>query len=591
MYQNLLDRFRLKSRLESLPGLLKSNMGLSMDKLKSGLESRLSISRTHIGLDIGTDSIKFVKIQRKGESNHLLSYGIIPVSHLKGRSAEERFTEISEILRTLLKNRDSMPIFEGIFKNRDSMPVFTAVSGSDVVIKSFSIARLSGTKLKNAVFWASKKYVPFPLEEAYFDFKVIGDTEERENKKKEVMVVAVSKQLIHKMLDLFEKTGLKIPGITVTPFALCNLFKVTETGASIALIDIGAENTSIAIFEDNNLRFAREIVTSGNSITESIASQASLSFEDAEKLKIEHGMSKKGAPKECIEGIMPVVERLINEIQRSISFYKERHPDFTLERIYLSGGTARLEGLSQIIQERLSAEVEVIHAFERLDISSPSIDTEEFHKLAPVFTKAVSLALETNESIDLLPSKAKHEKAITRLLPLFKLFGILLILLCIFLYAELAARVHIKTKSLNHLKSNMQKLNDVTLNPGQIQVNSTQYKMIKETLDKLEKRELIDPFILKEMTNIIPEYIVLEGLSISASEESEKERDGSEVGQLQIEGMVCGKEMDLEVELLQFLVTLDTSPFLQRPVLLEKKKAVLAERNILRFKIQCKLES
>ncbi|MGA1791024.1 MAG: type IV pilus assembly protein PilM [bacterium] len=551
-----------------------------IEKLKSWLKFLPGNPKTRIGLDIGTDCIKFVEIKTKGEFKRLLSYRMVPISHLKGKPSEERLAEVLDLLRSLLKNRTSVP-------------VYTAVSGSDVIIKSFNIARLSGAKLRNAAFWASKKYVPFPLEEAYFDCKVIGDTEEREIKKKEIMVVAAAKELIHKRLDMLEKSGLKIPGITVTPFALNNLLQVKEIGPlSIAVIDMGSENTSISIFQENTLKFAREIVTSGNSITESIVSQASISFEEAEKIKKEYGLSQTGTPKEFIKAIMPVIERLINEIQRSFSFYKESHPEFTIEKIYLTGGTARMEGLPQIMQERLNTDVEVIHSFEKLDISSPSIDSEEFNQLAPLFSKSVGLALEDNEGIDLLPSKVRQQKVINQMIPVFRLSAIFITLLCIMLYVDIATRVHIKTKSLNHWKSNMQKLNHLALNPGQIQVDSARYKMIKDTLDQIEKREIVDPFILKEITHIIPESIVLEDLSISLVEAPKEEDDDvSKVGVFQINGMVYGKEMDLEVNLLQFLVTLDTSPFLQKPVVTEKEKSVLAGRDILRFKIHCDLVS
>ena len=546
-------------------------------RLKTGLEF-LPGPKTQIGLDIGTDCIKFVEIKTKGESKRLLSYRMVPISHLKGKLSEERFAEVLDLLRSLLKNRTNVP-------------VYTAVSGSDVIIKSFNIARLSGAKLRNAAFWASKKYVPFPLEEAFFDCKVIGDVEEREIKKKEIMVVAASKQLIHKRLYMLEKSGSKIPGITVTPFALNNLLKVKEIGPlSVAVIDIGSENTSISIFQENNLKFAREIVTSGNSITESIVSQASISFEEAERIKKEYGLSQTGTPKKFIEAIMPVIERLINEIQRSFSFYKESHPEFMIEKIYLTGGTARMEGLPQIMQERLNTDVEVIHSFEKLEIS-PSIDSKEFNQLAPLFSKSIGLALEDNEGIDLLPSKVRQQKAINRMIPVFRLSAIFITLLCIMLYADISARVHIKTKSLNHWKSNMQKLNYLALNPGRIQVDSARYKMIKDTLDQIEKREIVDPFILKEITHIIPESIVLEDLSISLVEAPNEEDDASKAGVFQINGMVYGKEMDLEVDLLQFLVTLDTSPFLQKPVVTEKKRSVLDGRDILRFTIHCDLVS
>ena len=86
-------------------------------------------------------------------------------------------------------------------------------------------------------------------------------------------------------------------------------------------------------------------------------------------------------------------------------------------------------------------------------------------------------------------------------------------------------------------------------------------------------------------------FRLLEDLSISLTEGSEEEEDGSKAGLFRIKGMICGKEMDLEVHLLQFLVTLDTASSFKNPVVLEKEKAVLAGSDILRFAIQCDLDS
>ena len=113
---------------------------------------------------------------------------------------------------------------------------------------------------------------------------------------------------------------------------------------------------------------------------------------------------------------------------------------------------------------------------------------------------------------------------------------------------------------------------------------------MKEVVNKLEKREIIDPCILKEISNIVPESIVLKGLSIVCYEGSEKQETGSKVECLKIEGIVCGKEFDLEVDLLRFLITLDSSPFLKNPTVLSEERGVLGEKDVLNFEVVCDLK-
>ena len=83
---------------------------------------------------------------------------------------------------------------------------------------------------------------------------------------------------------------------------------------------------------------------------------------------------------------------------------------------------------------------------------------------------------------------------------------------------------------------------------------------------------------------------MLENLSIYSPEESKKQKNELKGKQFQIKGIVCGKDVDLEVDLLQLLVTLDFSPFLENPVLLEKEREILVGKDILRFTINCDLK-
>ena len=57
-----------------------------------------------------------------------------------------------------------------------------------------------------------------------------------------------------------------------------------ELGA--ILVDIGAKTTSIGIFKKNNLIFSDVLAFGGSSITEAIARKLSITFEEAEKLKV-----------------------------------------------------------------------------------------------------------------------------------------------------------------------------------------------------------------------------------------------------------------------------------------------------------------
>jgi len=571
-------------------------------------------STTSIGLDIGTDSIKFVKLQRKGGSYELLSYGVVSVSHLKNAPQEEQTAAISDILGNLLKGE------------KRGVDIFTAISGSQVTIKTIAIPQMPKAELKKAIPWASKKHLPVALEEANFDYKILGEIEEGKIIKNEVIIVAAEKDLVNDRIDLYRKSGLKVAGISVTPFAMWNLLRSIKTGPpGIAWIDIGAKFATIVIFQDNTPYFSREILTAGDSITESIRSFTSLleeeafSDEEADRLKKEYGVLQQDTRPEIAKSITPVIGRLIGEIQRSLSFYQQRHPESSVEKVCLTGQTARLPGLPDMMEERLGIDVEVINPFKNIKIGLSPVETAKFSELAPAFSVATGLALDTGEGINLLPTEIKEQRAMARLIPILRGSAISLIAILSVLYVYAAVQVKANKKVLDVWKTTVKTFTPTPVVPQQIKEKIGRINRMKEIIERLEKREIIEPFILKEISNILPESVVLKTLSITSPEKARPEEpysEGSKIEKIaqkisekgeqktapagqapakkatrfQIEGIVFGEETSLELVLAQFMIALDSSPFLKNPILLSQERSVLNEKNVLEFGLRCDLQ-
>jgi type IV pilus assembly protein PilM len=554
------------------------------------------VSTTSIGLDIGTHSIKFVKLKRKGGSCELLSYGVAPVSRLKSLPTEQQPVEISNMLRGLLKGE------------KTSVHMVTAVSGSEVIIKSIDIPRVPKAQFLPALLWAGKKHLQIPLEETNFDYKILGEIQDKQIIKNEVMIVAGQKGLINNLIGLFDKSGLKVDGISVPCFALWNLLKFTRSDLrTIAWIDIGAKSTTIAIFQNNILRFSREILTAGDSINESIKSLRSLSDEEtfsdeeAERLKKECDISTQDGRPEVVISIPPVVVRLIREIGRSFSSYQQSHTGSSIERVYLSGGTARLKGLPEMMQEGLGVDVEVIKPFENVKIGLSPMETARLRESGPIFSVAAGLALETGEGINLLPTETKKQRTVARLVPIVRIAALSLVAILCLLYWSASVQVKDHRKLLN-IWTNVQEITRSILHSQQIKERTDRFRRMKKTLERLERREIIDPVILKEITNIVPKSIALKSLSVTPPEESkiqdkseQKEvsadpRPGRKSMLLQMEGTVCSEEASLEVDLARFVIALNSSPFFRDPRLLFQKRNVLHGKNVLEFGLSCDLQ-
>lgn len=87
-----------------------------------------------------------------------------------------------------------------------------------------------------------------------------------------------------------EESGLKIERIAVAPFASCSLIATSKNMPhDYLLVDMGAHFTSVSMVGANCLFASLSFAKGGDDLTETIASSFSLSFEEAENLKIDYG--------------------------------------------------------------------------------------------------------------------------------------------------------------------------------------------------------------------------------------------------------------------------------------------------------------
>ncbi len=103
-------------------------------------------------------------------------------------------------------------------------------------------------------------------------------------------VILADKDYVRKIAGIFKKAGIEIDGIVPVTLAERNLvLDKNELHDNIMLLDVGAGNTDIGIFEGNRFVYTDTIPLGGDNITNDIAVVLSISEEEAEKLKKQYG--------------------------------------------------------------------------------------------------------------------------------------------------------------------------------------------------------------------------------------------------------------------------------------------------------------
>ena len=107
-------------------------------------------------------------------------------------------------------------------------------------------------------------------------------------------VILAEKDYVRQLNGIFKKAGLEIDGIVPITLAERNLVLDTnELHDNIMLLDIGAGNTDIGVFEGSTFIYTNSIPVGGDNITNDIALVLNISEEEADKLKRQYGLALK----------------------------------------------------------------------------------------------------------------------------------------------------------------------------------------------------------------------------------------------------------------------------------------------------------
>jgi type IV pilus assembly protein PilM len=363
-----------------------------------------------IGLDIDEKSVKFVKIRQTGSEIALLKYAVREVP-----SAEDKVKAVSSILKEIFKDEKS------------DIPVYTNAFGTNVSLKRINIPLMPDSEISEAIRWEAKNIVPFPIENAAIGYLKIGQITEKSVEKLDIMLAVAGEDLIGFFDAVSKESGVKFAGISAVPFSLCSLLahsKKCDKTKINAVIDIGAEAASINLFKGDILNFTREITVAGDSFTKAMTGllvadhwQLNLTYEQAEEIKIQHGIPPKDTNEVTENGIplihifemmAPTLKRLQNEILRSFDYYKEQFREEKVDGIYLTGGSSGLKNLSEYLSSALGIRVETVNPLESIKLDPKSgIKQDEVNKVLSRLSLSIGLAIDKGGKINFRKSKDK----------------------------------------------------------------------------------------------------------------------------------------------------------------------------------------
>jgi type IV pilus assembly protein PilM len=338
-----------------------------------------------VGVDIGSSAVKAVELKPGGRGGefHLVKLGLepLPPEAIVDGAIMDSGAVIDAIQRLFSANK---------IKTNE---VATSVSGNAVIVKKISLPQMTQEELAESIHWEAEQYIPFDIQDVALDYELVEGSGSGGNM--DVMLIAVKKDKISDYTSAISQAGKTASVVDVDVFALQNAYEVNygiDPGRVVALLNVGASIMNINIVKGGTSIFNRDIAVGGNQYTDAIQKDLNLSFEQAENLK--KGARVEGAARENLGPILQAVsENIALEIQKTFDFFKATSSEDRIDRIFLSGGTSKVQGLQDLLSDRFEAGVEIMNPFNNVIYNPRDFDPDFISEIGPSAAIAVGLAV------------------------------------------------------------------------------------------------------------------------------------------------------------------------------------------------------
>ena len=329
--------------------------------------------KNYVGVDIGHHSIKVAQVEKTSAGYKVAKTATFatPVDSIKdGIIMEPKVVGFA--IKAALKEAH-IGAHEAII----------AAAGGAVFVRTVPFPKLSPAMLRDSVKFEAARYLPGSVEDSFCEAEIVGPLNEAEMN---VLLVAAPKDAVNSRLEACFHAGLHVDVVELEPFAMYRSMVETDpsrdyTDRAIALVDIGAATTKVAVVSSGVYSMQRTLPYGGNSLTDALVGTFGLETADAEAgktvLDLSDLLGNGASENPPLRVIQPHLDDLIREIRRSLTYFQSQSQNDPnakpVEMVILSGGGAQMKGVAQYFTAKLGITCEAGGVFSNPVISHSGV--------------------------------------------------------------------------------------------------------------------------------------------------------------------------------------------------------------------------
>jgi type IV pilus assembly protein PilM len=343
--------------------------------------------RRAIGLDIGTSVVRAVELSLGRSGVTLERFGQVVVP--EGAVADGEVLKPEPVAACLRQLWHATGL--------SHRKVVLGVANQRVIVRKIDLPWMPPGELRASLAFQVTDYLPMDVSDSVLDFFPLEDnTDSAGTRTLSGLLVAASRSTVLANVTCAEQAGLSVQSVDLASFAvLRSLGKQTGPDVEIeALIEIGARITNIVVHRAGVPLFVRILLMGGQDITDAVAAKLTVPMSQAEAMKQQIVLAGDSPDDETLKStVNSQAQDFVDEVTGSLDYFAAANPGIKLERILLSGGGSRLEGLRDRLATELRLPVLAGDPMANLRIGNTGLDPTQLEFVRPLAAVPVGLAL------------------------------------------------------------------------------------------------------------------------------------------------------------------------------------------------------
>ncbi|MBN2473750.1 MAG: type IV pilus assembly protein PilM [Pirellulales bacterium] len=322
------------------------------------------------GIDVGQCALKALRCRPHDEKRRLVAdaFDYIEYPKILSQAGADPHELIGEALKQFL-SRNSI--------RGDRVAI--SVSGQAGLARFIKLPPVEAKKIPDIVRYEARQQIPFDLNDVIWDYQRMGGGSEEEGfaLETEIGLFAMKRDAVFRTLEPFQKAGIEIDFVQLTPLALYNFmlfdqltdlppadeYDPESPPESIVVLSLGTDATDLVV--TNGFRvWQRSVPIGGNHFTKALTKELKLTFAKAEHLK--RNATAAQDPKAVFQAMRPVFSDLLTEVQRSIGYFTSLDRAAKIGRVVALGNAMKLPGLRRYLAQSLGFDIVRLEEFRAL---------------------------------------------------------------------------------------------------------------------------------------------------------------------------------------------------------------------------------